>query len=130
MPQHAAARRWLEGVLSEAPRVGLPWHSLLAFVRISTNPRVFERPPSTRAAWRIVETWLAAEPSWIPTPTDRHAEILAKMLESVDRPTLVGDAHLAALAVEHGLQVCSTDRDFSRFPGLRWQNPLAAPAAR
>lgn len=126
MPQHEAARRWLEGVLTDAPPVGLPWPSLLAFVRIGANPRVFDRPPSTRAAWRIVEKWLAAEPSWIPTPTDRHTEILSRMLDHVDRPTLVSDAHLAALSLEHGLQICSTDRDFSRFPGVRWQNPLVS----
>lgn len=109
--------------------MALPWHSLLAFVRISTNPRVFERPPSLAEAWRIVEKWLAAEPTWVPSPTERHAEILAKTLRFVDRPSLVSDAHLAALAIEHGLQLCSTDRDFSRFPGLRWQDPLASPAA-
>jgi uncharacterized protein len=126
MPQHQDARRWLEGVLTDVPPVGLPWPSLLAFVRIGTNPRAFQRPASTRTAWRIVEQWLAAEPSWIPSPTDRHAEILARMLEHVDRPALVSDAHLASLAVEHGLEVCSTDRDFARFPGVRWRNPLDA----
>jgi uncharacterized protein len=125
MPQHEAARRWLEGVLTDAPPVGLPWPSLLAFVRIGTNPRVFNRPPSTRAAWRIVEKWLAAEPCWIPSPTARHAEVLSRMLDHVDRPALVSDAHLAALSLEHGLRICSADRDFSRFPGVRWQNPLA-----
>lgn len=125
MPQHPPARCWLESTLSEAPKVGLPWPSLLAFLRIATNPRVFDRPPSLSATWRLTQRWLELDNVWIPAPTDRHGEIFSRMLPAVSRPSLVTDAHLATLALEHGLKVCTTDRDFGRFPGLRWENPLA-----
>ncbi len=125
LPQHEVARRWLEEQLSTAPRVGLPWPSLLAFVRLVTNPRVFERPASITEAWERVEEWLKVPSVWVPLPTERHPEILGELMQrAVDRPQLVPDAHLAALAIEHGLILCSTDGDFARFPGLRWRNPL------
>ncbi len=77
-------------------------------------------------AWRQVEEWLSCPPAWIPVPADRHREILAAFMRGhVVRPALVADAHLAALSVEHGLRLCSTDGDFARFPGLRWENPLS-----
>lgn len=124
--QHARARAWLDARLSGAGRVGLPWPSLLAFLRLVTNPRLFPRPASTRQAWRQVEDWLDCEPAWIPTPTERHREVLAELLAgSGVRANLVPDAHLAALAIEHGLTLVSTDGDFARFPGLRFENPLA-----
>ena len=126
LPQHEAARAWLEEQLNSTPRVGLPWPSLLAFVRLVTNPRVFEQPASITEAWERVEEWLTLPSVWIPQPTERHAEILGELMRKVvDRPQLVPDAHLAALAIEHGLILCSTDGDFARFPKLRWQNPLA-----
>jgi len=129
LPQHEAARAWLEEQLSTAPRVGLPWPSLLAFVRLVTNPRVFERPASIAEAWARVEEWLKLPSVWVPLPTDRHTEVLGELMrKAVDRAQLVPDAHLAALAIEHGLVLCSTDGDFARFPGLRWQNPLAEAA--
>ncbi|MFN4217782.1 MAG: type II toxin-antitoxin system VapC family toxin [Candidatus Bipolaricaulia bacterium] len=124
-PHHEAARRWLEDQLNNTPQVGLPWPSLLAFVRLVTNPRVFERPASIAEAWNCVEEWLALPSVWIPLPTERHSQILGDFLKRVvDRPALVPDAHLAALAIEHDLILCSTDGDFARFPGLRWSNPL------
>jgi len=123
--QHEAARRWLDGALNATVRVGLPWPSLLAFLRLVTNPRVFERPESAAEAWRQVEAWLAADAAWIPQPTERHPEILAAQLSAPGvHGNLVPDAHLAALAVEHGLELCTTDGDFARFPGLRWKNPI------
>lgn len=126
LPQHEAAKEWLENQLNNTPRVGLPWPSLLAFVRIVSNPRVFERPVPIAEAWARVEEWLTLPSVWIPLPTERHAEILGELMQSmVDRSQLVPDAHLAALAVEHGLTLCSTDGDFARFPKLRWYNPLA-----
>ncbi len=127
LPQHEAARHWLDGRLSGRTRVGLPWESLLAFVRLVTNPRVFERPEPVRSAWAQVEAWLDAGPSWLPTPTDRHREVLSDLIPGATRPGLVADAHLAALAIEHGLVLQTTDGDFARFPGLRWQNPLRKP---
>jgi toxin-antitoxin system PIN domain toxin len=127
MPEHEAAREWLDDRLNGAPRVGLPWPSLLAYMRLVTNPRVFERPETVDAAWKQVEQWLDIAAVWIPTPGDRHRQILGGMLASIGgRANLVPDAHLAALAVEHGLTLCSTDGDFGRFPGLRWVNPIAS----
>jgi toxin-antitoxin system PIN domain toxin len=124
--QHQAARRWLDGQLNGTARVGLPWPSLLAFVRLVTNPRIFERPETIAAAWKQVEEWLDCPPVWIPAPTDRHRQILGSLLAGGTlRANLVPDAHLAALAVEHGLTLCSTDGDFARFPNLKWVNPLA-----
>jgi uncharacterized protein len=124
LPYHEAARRWLEEQLNES-RVGLPWPSLLAFMRLVTNPRIFERPASITEAWSRVEEWLALPSVWIPQPTERHSQILGELLRKVvDRPTLIPDAHLAALAIEHNLILCSTDEDFARFPQVRWLNPL------
>lgn len=124
--QHGDARAWLDDRLNGSARVGLPWPSLLAFLRLVTNPRVFERPEPVAAAWRQVEEWLDCEPAWIPAPTERHREILGRLLlEAATRANLVPDAHLAALAIEHGLILASTDGDFARFPDLRWENPLA-----
>jgi hypothetical protein len=114
--------------LNGTVRVGLPWPSLLAFLRLVTNSRVFERPASGRAAWHQVEEWLDCEAAWIPAPTDRHRQVLGQLLDATSvRANLVPDAHLAALAIEHGLVLASTDGDFARFPGLRFENPLAGP---
>ena len=78
-------------------------------------------------AWDQVHEWLGAASAWIPLPTDRHAEVLAAFLRELWMTSrLVPDAHLAALAIEHGLTLCSTDGDFAKFPGLAWKNPLAA----
>jgi uncharacterized protein len=124
--QHAAARAWLEDRLNAPARVGLPWPSLLAFLRIATNPRLFPRPLSIHHAWSRVEEWLAVPAVWIPTETDQHVEILGRLLTHVAASgKLVSDAHVAALAIEHGLTLCSTDHDFSRFPSLRFENPIA-----
>lgn len=128
MPQHKHARDWLDEKLNEASPVGLPWPSLLSFARLVTNPRVFERPESMENAWRQIESWLNRPPVWIPAPTERHAAVLGMLLtKTAGRSNLVPDAHLAALAIEHGLILCSADGDFARFPGLRWQHPLARP---
>jgi uncharacterized protein len=125
-PEHAHARAWLDDRLNGAPRVGLPWPSLLAFVRLATNPVVVREPTPLASAWRQVEEWLACEPAWVPLPGPEHPAILRSLLESPGMTSrLVPDAHLAALAIEHGLTLCSTDGDFSRFPSLAWKNPLA-----
>jgi toxin-antitoxin system PIN domain toxin len=127
-PEHAVARPWLDAQLSGTARVGLPWPSLLAFLRLATNPLVVRNPTTMTAAWRQVSEWLSADPVWIPAPTDRHGDHVGRFCrESWMTSRLVPDAHLAALAVEHGLTLCSTDGDFGRFPGLTWQNPLAMP---
>ena len=124
--QHTAARRWLDDRLNGVERVGLPWPSLLAFVRIVSNPRVFESPLAVREAWDHVGRWLDCESAWIPAPTDRHREVLGRLLNDHAMPAeMIPDAHLAALALEHGLVVCSSDLGFGRFPEVRWKNPLA-----
>ena len=124
--QHKSARDWLDHQLNGSTRVGLPWVSLLAFLRLVTNPRVFERPEPMLDAWRQVRAWLTCEPAWIPQPTERHADLLDQLLALPGvHANLVPDAHLAALALEHGLTLCSTDGDFARFPSLRYLNPLA-----
>ena len=126
--EHEAARSWLDARLNGTARVGLPWPATLAFVRIASNPIVVRRSVTPAEAWRQVREWLACEAAWIPLPGARHAEVLGALLE---RPfvtsRLVPDAHLAALAIEHGLTLCSTDGDFAKFEGLKWENPLAPP---
>ena len=124
-PQHKSAREWLDQKINGTLRVGLPWESLLAFARLVSNPRIFEKPESIDVAWKQVESWLDCANVWVPLPTDRHREILARLLPSTyGRANLIPDAHLAAIALEHGLTLFSTDGDFARFPDLSWQNPL------
>ena len=124
--QHKTAREWLDQQINGSSRVGLPWPSLLGFLRLTTNPRVLERPLPMTAAWEQVAAWLGCETVWIPCPTERHADVLAGLLAQRGvHGNLVSDAHLAALAIEHGLTLCSADADFERFAGLKWHNPLA-----
>lgn len=129
---HPTARQWLESVLNGPRRVGFPWLSLTAFVRISTNPRAYADPLSTERAWSHVTGWLAAEPAWIPAPTERHADVLGQLLVHHQLTgNMVTDAQVAALAIEHGLTVCSADTDFARFTEITWENPLdGGPSAR
>jgi uncharacterized protein len=130
-PQHAAARHWLDERLSSPALVGLPWASLLAFLRLVTNPRVFQRPLSMADAWNQAEAWLGSGPAWVPAPTERHAGILTRLLAAPGvHGNLVPDVHLAALAMEHGLELNSTDGDFAQFVGLRWRNPLVPESRR
>ena len=125
-PFHEAATAWLTDSLNGPGRVGFPWQSLVAFLRISTHPRASERPLSPVEACDYVADWLAAEPAWIPQPTERHASVLADLLRSYHlRGNLVSDAQLAALAIEHGLTVYSANSDFARFAEIRWENPVA-----
>lgn len=125
-PQHAAAREWLDLRLNGTVKVGLPWSSLIAFVRLVSNPRVFERPAPIQEGWQQVEEWLDCPAAWIPVPSENHRKVIASLLRLGSlRANHIPDAHLAALAMEHGLTLCSTDADFSRFPGLVWENPLA-----
>ncbi len=124
--QHRAAKAWLDDRLSGTTPVALPWPSLLAFMRIVSNPRLFERARPVIDAWKQITEWLEVKCVWIPHPTDEHRHVLERCLGFVTTPDLVSDAHLAALAMEHGLTLYSTDGDFARFPGLRWENPLAS----
>lgn len=126
-PQHETARTWLDEQLTTRPRVGLPWPSLLAFMRLVTNPRIFTEPESIAQAWEQVQTWLGAASAWIPMPEDGHREILAECLSvSALRANDVPDAHLAAVAIEHGLRLATSDSGFARFDRVEWFNPLEA----
>lgn len=123
--QHERAGRWLNSVLNGGPSVGIPWPSLLGFVRLVSNPRIFQHAETVADAWTQVEEWLARPRVWIPEPTERHAEVLGALIRGgVQQARLIPDAHLAAIAIEHGLTLCSADGDFARFPGLKWENPL------
>ena len=124
-PEHQRAAAWLEDALNGSRRVGLPWESLTAFVRLATNPRVVPKPLAPVDAWAFVEEWLAAPAAWVPVPTDGHAAILGDLVRRY-RPAakLVPDAHLAALAIEHGAEIISADTDFARFVEVRWRDPL------
>jgi toxin-antitoxin system PIN domain toxin len=130
LSQHHKAKAWLDRVINEPPPVGLAWPSLLGFVRLVTNPRIFERPESMDEAWSQVEKWLSCVNVWIPRPTERHQEILGPFVRTIcTKSNLIPDAHIAALGIEHGLILNSSDSDFARFPGLRWENPLADEAS-
>jgi toxin-antitoxin system PIN domain toxin len=124
-PFHRAASPWLTDQLNGNRPVGLPWASLVAFVRITTNPRAYEQPMDASAAWTFVEEWLASPAAWTPVPTHRHAELLGDLVRRYAvSGNLITDAHLAALALEHGLTLYSADSDFARFSELDWHNPL------
>lgn len=121
---HTVARTWLDDAMNGVERVGLPWVSLMAFQRIITHPRVTVSPLTPADAWGYITDWLDADMTWVPTPGSHHREILGGLLVDGDlRGNLVTDAHLAALAIEHGTTICSFDRDFARFDGLRWTAP-------
>jgi uncharacterized protein len=127
---HVAARDWLTEQLNGSRRVGLPWATLLAFARIGTNPRASAKPLTPAEAWGHVTDWLEPEVAWIPAPTARHAEVLGDLVTRYQlRANLIADAHIAALAMEHGLTVVSADTDFARFTEIGWENPLASDGA-
>jgi toxin-antitoxin system PIN domain toxin len=124
-PSHKKARVWLDGCLNGDTRVGIPWESVTAFVRLASNPRVIVPCLSVRQAWGQAQYWLACENVWTPCATPRHHALLHSLLSGHGiTHKHVADAHLAALAIEHGLVLSSADSDFSRFPGLRFENPL------
>ncbi len=125
--QHAESRAWLEASLSGSELVRFTWLTLWAFLRISTSPRVFDRPLSIVEAEGVIESWLMQPVAAIIDPGERHWAILSDLMkQSQSTGPLVMDAVLAAIAIEHGATVCTTDRDFSRFEGLKWTNPLVA----
>ena len=123
---HARARSWWDERLSGDDPVCLCWTVLTAFVRIGTNPRVYQRPLTIDEAVERVQSWLEQPCVRVIHATGRHLEVFAQLLATGQATAnLVPDAHLAALAIEHGCVLCSTDGDFARFPGLSWKNPLA-----
>ena len=126
-PGHEAARPWLQERLTGTARVGLPWASITGFIRVVGQPRAWERPLPVGGAISVVRSWLEQPPAWIPDPGPRHLELLDLLLRAQPSARLVTDAHLASLAIEHGLELCSRDRDFARWSelGLRSRDPLA-----
>lgn len=124
-PFHAPARSWMEGALNGSRRVGIPWSSATAFLRIATNPRAVRSPLSPAEAWAILGEWLDAGPVWIPAPGGGYREILGRLIADLDlRGNLIADAAMAALCIEHGLSIVSADSDFARFSEIDWVNPV------
>ena len=122
---HEPARRWLETTLSQAEPVGLAWVALLAFLRVGTNPRLRKNAFTLAEAAAIVTGWLDRPMVTLVNPGERHWEIFRDvMTKGQARGPLITDAHLAALAIEHGATLATSDRDFARFPGLKFFNPL------
>lgn len=123
--RHKEARGWLEKTLSDVEPVGLPWQSLGAFIRIATNPRLPGFRRSIEEVARTVDQWLEQPNVRVLTPGDDHWLLFRRMIvEGQASGPLVSDAQLAALTIEYGGVLHTTDRDFARFPGLRWKNPL------
>ena len=123
--ENAAATAWLQTALSGPERLCLAWETILAFLRIATTPRVFSQPLELETATAVVGEWLNLENVEILCPTQRHWEIFGQLLPKTRiRGSLIMDAHLAALAIEHGATLCTNDRDFARFPGLKVEFPL------
>jgi toxin-antitoxin system PIN domain toxin len=125
-PLNRKAKPWLESVLSGKETVGFPWNVLLAFLRLTTRPGLFRRTLSMDTAFDLVASWLNQAPATIVHPGPRHLSFLHALLQPLGTGgNLTSDAHLAALAIEHGAELCSSDTDFARFPGLMWRNPLS-----
>lgn len=123
--RHDAARTWLERQLSGDETFAFAWVTLLAFLRVSTSPRVFENPLAPERAFDLVDRWLAQPCAVVVHPGNRHAGLVRELLAPLGTAAnLVNDAHLAALAVEHNAELNSCDSDFSRFSGVRWSNPI------
>jgi len=128
MPQHTRAVRWMNALFRGDEPIGFSWFVLVGFVRIATNPRVYRAPMSVSDALAVVDGWLSQRLVSIIEPTPAHWEILRSLLrESGTAGNLTNDAHLAALCIERGATLHSADGDFTRFRGLRWENPLLAP---
>jgi hypothetical protein len=124
-PQHEPAKKWLEDALSGAETVAFAWAALVGFIRLATSRQRFGAPWSPGQALDIVDSWLAQPVATVVHPTHRHAAVLRDLLAPLGTGgNLTSDAHMAALAIEHGATLCSHDNDFSRFAGLRWEDPL------
>lgn len=125
-PDHKRAKSWLETALSGSTTVAFSWIVLLAFLRITTRPGLFAKPLRLEAALNLVDAWLDQPSATMIHPGARHQLILRELLLPLGTGgNLTSDAHLAALAIEHGAELYSTDRDFARFAGVKWRNPLA-----
>jgi toxin-antitoxin system PIN domain toxin len=122
---YTAAAWWIKHLFQGSEAIGLPWITLWGFVRLATNPRVWPNPKTPKEAFEIVREWLALPGVVVVQPGPRHAEILERLVvDNRAAGPLTTDAALAALAIEHGATLASADRDFNRFEGLRWLNPI------
>lgn len=122
---HATARSWVERVFSSGTPVGLPWQTIGAFLRVTTNPRLPGERFTPEEASEIVDRWLQQPNVRLLSPGEHHWALFRQMMtEGQARGPLITDARLAALTIEYGGVLHTTDRDFARFPGLRWTNPL------
>ncbi|MFA7344949.1 MAG: type II toxin-antitoxin system VapC family toxin [Terrimicrobiaceae bacterium] len=122
---HAKARQWWENQLNGSRMIGLSWVAVLGFIRLLTNPRIYQNPFSPPEILAIIGTWLEQPHVKIIHPSEQHFKILTNLLERIGTAgNLTTDAHLAALAIERGLILQTADADFTRFPGLKWKNPL------
>ncbi len=123
--EHASSLAWLDEQFASREQVALPWESLNAFLRLVSNPRVFSNPATMTDAWRQVDAWLRMPNVWIPVPTPQHAAIMTELCETSQLAANdVPDAHLASLAISHGLRLATHDHGFARFDGLRWFDPI------
>ena len=119
------AHPWIEALLGSQETVGLAWSVLLAFLRLTTKPQVMTAPFTSDEALDVIDGWLRRPNTVVIHPTDRHSAVLRELLGPLGTGgNIVADAHLAALAIEHGAELCSCDADFARFSGLRWCDPL------
>lgn len=123
--KHAAAKAWLDAAMNDPETLLIPWVSLLAYIRLTTHPRVFEHPLTTSRALEVVEGWLAQPNVVTPEPDARHPQRMRELLDAVGGQggNLVNDAHLAALALQYNAVVVTFDADFGRFPGVRCERP-------
>jgi toxin-antitoxin system PIN domain toxin len=122
--RHDAARIWFEDQMNSGEQVALPWFTLVSFLRLATQRGARKVPMTMDQALTWVHEWLEWETVWIPEPTARHHLVLSDVLRAVPRSAMVSDAHVAAIAIEHGLTMCSADVGFKVFPGLKFHNPL------
>ena len=127
---HSRAKAWLENAFTTETDVRFGLMTVMAFLRVVTSPVILTRPLSVAAATGVTRAWLGRDNVALCEPTDRHWPLFAELAtEGQARGPMLMDAHLAALAIEHGATLISTDRDFARFPGLRWVNPLKSGRA-
>ena len=126
---HSAASRWWNELIGGDEEIGIPWIVTIAFIRVSTNPRALPQPLTTQRAVEVVQEWFTHSHVSRLEAGESHLSVFTELLlESGTRGNLVNDAHIAALAIEHDAEVHSNDSDFSRFPGLRWRNPIPSSA--
>lgn len=124
-PQHRRASEWLRSLFAGKELMGLALVTLWAFLRVSTNPRLWPNPKSAEESFRLIRGWLEVPGVVMVKPGPRHLQLLEQVIiDSYVTGSLVSDAVLAAIAIEHAATLASTDRDFRRFSGLRWVNPL------